>query len=335
MKALVSVLIFAISLAGGAALMSRVLPPVPVPQIAEKLAHFAAHRDDYDTLFIGSSRTFRQIIPAIFDPLMAAGGQPSHSFNFGIDAMFSPEDAYVAEKIFALRPKRLRRVFIEVCRFNYAFAAQPPETLRARHWHDWGRTALVCRYTLPFAKREKWRDASRWANVWNHTRLFFARAVNLGEGARLLEPWRGVAPPDPAGMLGAHGDGAIPSDVETECAGEDRAKFDRAMAALGAGGPGARPLPTAPLQSLAETIDRVRGLGAEPVLFIAPMAVTVVNSPAGQIRAPILDFSDPRRWPALFDPANRSDYAHLNAPGARLFSRLFAEQVLALPPGNR
>ena len=330
MNALVSVLIFAFSLAGTAALLPRVLPPAPVPQISEKLAHFAAHKDEYDTVFIGSSRTFRQILPAIFDPLMAAGGQPSHSFNFGIDAMFSPEDAYVAEKIFALRPRRLRRVFLEVSRFNYEFGAQPPETRRARHWHDWRRTALVCRHTLPFTKRGKWRDPSRWANAWQHTRLFFTRALNLGDGARLMEPWRGIVPPDPAGMLGTHGDGAIPSDAETECEGERRAKFDRGMADR-AGKASVRPLPSAPLQSLAETIDRVRALGAEPVLFIAPTAVAVVNSPAGQVRAPILDFSDPHRWPALFDPANRYDYAHLNAPGARIFSRLFAEQVLALP----
>ena len=335
MKAPVPVLIFAISLGCTAALMSRVLPPAPVPQIAEKLAHFAAHKDEYDTIFIGSSRTFRQILPSIFDPFMAAGGQPSHSFNFGIDAMFSPEDAYVAEKIFALHPRRLRRVFIEVSRFDSGFGLQAPETLRARHWHDCRRTAQVCREILPPGKRGKFRDAKRWARAWTHIGLFLQRGLNLGDGAALIERWHGGAPPDAGAAIGANGDGAIPYGTETELAGEERERFDRDVALLLGSDAGARPLTPASLESIGQTIARVRALGAEPVLFTSPMAVTRVSSPSGQVRAPILDFSDPRRWPALFDPANRQDRAHLNAPGARLYSRLFAEQALALPRGNK
>ena len=115
MKSFALVLLFFASLALSAKVISRLIPPAPIPQFSEKLAHFAAHKDEYDTLFIGSSRTFRQILPSLFDPLMAAGGQPARSFNFGLDGMFSPEDAYVAEKIFALHPSRLdppRRFFI-------------------------------------------------------------------------------------------------------------------------------------------------------------------------------------------------------------------------------
>ena len=335
MKAVLPVIVFAISLFGAASFIARALPSAPVPQVSEKLAHFAAHRDEYDTLFIGSSRTFRQILPSIFDPLMAAGGQPARSFNFGIDAMFSPEDAFVAEQIFALRPRRLRRVFIEVSRFNSEFGAQAPATLRARHWHDFRRTALLVRDILPLEKREKLRDPSRWANACNHARLFLDRALNLGDGARLLEPMRGAAPPAPEWAPGALGDGAEPYTAETEIAEEKREAFDKGLALLKTGGVRVRPLQPAPLQSIAETIRRVRAIGAEPVLFIAPTATAVIHSPAGQVGAPILDFSDPHRWPALFDPANRHDYAHLNAPGARIFSRVFAEQVLQLSQASR
>lgn len=334
MKAVVSLLTFGISLACFAALISRALGPPSIPQFSEKLAHFAAHKDEYDTLFIGSSRTFRQILPSIFDPLMAAGGQSVRSFNFGLDAMFSPEDAYVAERIFALRPARLRRVFIEVSRFNSDFGAQPPETLRARHWHDWRRTALVCRDILPFEKPDKLRDPSRWEKAWTHLRLFLARELNLGDGTAFIERWRGGSP-EPEQVLGAHGDGAIPYATEVELAGSERDRFDRDMDVLLAGKASLRPLPPASLQSIEQTIDRVRALGAEPVLFVTPAALTRINTAASQVRVPILDFSDPRRWPVLFDPANRQDRAHLNAPGARVFSRIFAEQVLALSRGNK
>ena len=107
LRAVANAAVFLLAMLCAARIVGRVLPPAPVPQFSDKLAHFAEHRDEYDTLFIGSSRTFRQILPSIFDPIMAAGGQVAHSFNFGLDAMFSPEDAYVVEKIFALHPRRL------------------------------------------------------------------------------------------------------------------------------------------------------------------------------------------------------------------------------------
>lgn len=332
MKAVALALIFFASLALSAQVLSRIFPAADIPQFTEKFAHFAAHKDEYDTLFIGSSRTFRQILPSIFDPLMAAGGQPTHSFNFGMDGMFSPEDAYVAEKIFALRPQKLRRVFIEVSGFNTDFAAQPAETRRALHWHDFHRTALLCRDIIPSAKWVKIRNPARWARAWSHVRLFSIRALHLGEGTRLLNPWRGIPPREPQWVMGTACDGAVPYAAETEYAGENREGFDRDMEVLRAGQAKFSKLSPAPLQSIREIIGRVRALGAEPVLFIAPVALTRIGTPAGQVAVPILDFTDPHRWPALFDPANRYDRGHLNSPGARLFSRLFAEQVLALPP---
>lgn len=334
MKSVVLIFIFFASLVGSAALISRVIPAAPIPQFSEKLAYFTEHKDEFDTLFIGSSRTFRQLLPSIFDPLMAAGGQPTRSFNFGLDAMFSPEDAYVAEKIFALRPQRLQRVIIEVSGFNLDFAAQPAETRRALHWHDLRRTLLLCRSILPFNKFSKISNPARWTRAGPHVRLFFVRALNLGEATRLLDPWRGVAAAAPQWVMGSASDGAVPYVAETEYVGENREGFDKDMAVLRAGQAKVSPLSPEPLQSIQGTIARVRALGAEPVLFIAPMAVTRLNSPTGQVAAPIFDFSDPNRWPVLFDPANRYDRAHLNSPGSRIFTRIFAEQMLALPPPN-
>ena len=330
-KAVLRVLIFFGSLFASAVLLTRVIPPAPIPQFSEKLAFFAAHKDDYDTLFLGSSRTFRQVLPAIFDPLMAAGGQPTRTFNFGLDGMFSPEDAYVAEKIFALRPRKLRRVFIEVSHFNTDFAAQPAETRRALHWHDWPRTRLLWRDIFMDGKTSRLTNPRRWARAWEHGRLFLIRAFNAGEGTRFLDPWRGIPPLPPQWVMGSAGDGAVPYAEETEYPGKDRALFESELAILRAGKAKIGKLAASPLESMRETIARVHALGAEPVLFISPMVVTRITSPVGQVSAPILDFSDPHRWPMLFDPAHRYDRGHLNSPGSRLYTRLFAEQVLVLP----
>ena len=54
----------------------RINLPVPkVPAVQAKLAHLAEHINDYDTLFLGSSRIYHQIIPSRFDELMARRGR--------------------------------------------------------------------------------------------------------------------------------------------------------------------------------------------------------------------------------------------------------------------
>jgi hypothetical protein len=90
---------------------------LPFPEIdggvSQKFRFFSAHKDEFDTLFIGSSRVYFQISPAIFDRVTRESGLPTHSFNFGIGGMYLPETAYLLEQILSLRPRNLRWVFIE------------------------------------------------------------------------------------------------------------------------------------------------------------------------------------------------------------------------------
>src|SRR5947207_2206779 len=82
------ILIFLAALLGSGALLSEFLPFSAVPIVREKFAYYAAHASDYDTLFIGTSRVYRGMMPEVFDRLTAEAGRPTHSFNFGVDGMF-------------------------------------------------------------------------------------------------------------------------------------------------------------------------------------------------------------------------------------------------------
>ena len=91
------------------------LPPAELPStVREKLAHLAAHGDDYDVIFVGSSRIQNHIMPALFDRLTAEGGLPVKSFNAGVSSMHTPEDGWYLEQILARKPARLRWVFLEI-----------------------------------------------------------------------------------------------------------------------------------------------------------------------------------------------------------------------------
>src|SRR6185369_9557893 len=144
------------ALVGSGALLSEIQPLVP--EAREKYAWLAGHADDYDTLFLGSSRVYRGIIPAVFDKLTAAAGVPTHSFNLGIDGMKPPEDAYVLERVLALRPKRLRWVFIETGDVRQNVIRGGVGDVRSVHWHDTRRTILVLKALLaPTDRTLRWK----------------------------------------------------------------------------------------------------------------------------------------------------------------------------------
>jgi hypothetical protein len=223
-RATALVLVFVAALWGTARVANLFLPRIELPVIDEKLAHFAAHKDEYDTLFFGSSRTYRHLLPAQFDAATAAAGVPTKSFNFGIDGLFPPEDGYLLEQLFALKPRRLKRVFIEISFFRNHWFAIDPESTRALHWHDVPRMMQIAsdefrryiprRLTYPpqpiaprkprtwrKAIRESPREIGKWWRVMNekedglpgqirkfsvHMGLFFRRSLSIGRVGELV-----------------------------------------------------------------------------------------------------------------------------------------------------
>src|ERR1051326_176735 len=90
---------------------------LPLPEVAgvsSKLRFLAAHRGEYDTIFLGSSRVYHGVSPAAFDAAMAPAGGRAHSYNLGIDGMLPPETFYVIDQLLAAKPRGLRRIFIEL-----------------------------------------------------------------------------------------------------------------------------------------------------------------------------------------------------------------------------
>src|SRR6266404_2822951 len=106
----ITVLAFVLTCAG----LNAILPLPEIDVLSPNLRFFLQHRDDFDTLFIGSSRIRHQISPAIFDRTMGAAGFPTRTFNFGVNAMVPPEDGYVLERLLGARPRHLKWVFIEL-----------------------------------------------------------------------------------------------------------------------------------------------------------------------------------------------------------------------------
>ena len=189
---------FAIGLFGTAALIRPRLPFPPIAGVRDKLAWFAAHGEEFDTLFVGSSRIFRQIIPAEFDRVMAKAGVPTHSFNLAMDAMSSPEDEYMLEKALQNRKKPLKFVISECYRIRHTYFENGMEgTIRHAYWHDAKRmgqiSASIWGPVVADRRRESLRDPSCFWNkgvrvFGTHFKLFLDYSVNVGRGMELFKP---------------------------------------------------------------------------------------------------------------------------------------------------
>jgi hypothetical protein len=328
----------ALAFTGGFALACAALARLvsPVAAGASDRADWLRERGaGFDTLFVGSSRTFRQLVPAVFDEEMAALGAPARSFNLGTPGMRPPEDSYVIER--ALRGREApMRFFVVEC--NPLHLGVPPEdrgTTRAVYWLDgprlealwprvWARPALmpegrlspavVGGHLLKFADH-----LGHW--LWNVSRV--------GRGAELLEHvlFAGARGRPEKAVIGPAGDGFFPREYRESFHGEEVERYQAALAAALE----ADRVYYGDLASQAE-LARKTALAARygaRLVLLGPPIVGRVFTPLPGSGALFLDFSDPRRYPELFAVSHRNDGGHLNAAGAELYTRLVARRLAA------
>src|SRR5262245_37152928 len=114
LRGLLIAAVFLVALFTTARMLNEVELFAEIATLRDKWEHYGEQKDRYDTLWFGSSRIYRGIMPGLFDQLTSEGGVPTKTFNFGLDGMFPPEDAYVIERALENPPNNLRWVFIEI-----------------------------------------------------------------------------------------------------------------------------------------------------------------------------------------------------------------------------
>lgn len=332
-----AVLFVAVLIVGGL-ILHRTDPFREVPMVREKWDHWLAHKDEYDTVFIGTSRTYRGISPALFDEATAAAGVPTRSFNFGIDAMLPPEDAYVAEYVLRNSSRKLKWVFIELGVFVDDFEDRDPDSIRSRHWHDWRRSSLCIQATLwPKQKSEKiktWfrpRKDKPWPadTAYTHLRLFGVRFLNLGRGAAMMNEWLANTGPD-LNYLGRARDGYNPYPKSAVLKGDGLAAYEKLVADRQRDPATLSPLKLQHQETFDDVVNYARKAGAKPIAIIAPTTGTLRLRPAESSKVPLIDTCDVQAFPQFFTPDVRVDSAHLNYRGAEMFTRYLAEQFVEI-----
>src|SRR5688572_12726450 len=98
MKATRNILTFLLAVALMAGALGYLAPEPHLNIVSAKLEWMRQHGDEFDVLFLGSSRTYHQILPERFEEILGAAGNKVKAFNLGVDGMRPPEDGYVLEQ---------------------------------------------------------------------------------------------------------------------------------------------------------------------------------------------------------------------------------------------
>lgn len=318
-----------VALLATCAVLGRVLPEPPVENVTPKLRFFDAHKDEFDTLFIGTSHIQHQISPALFDSVTAAAGYPTHSFNFGIDGMHPPESFEVVEKILALRPRKLRHVFFEMEDVQVQWSVHARGTQRLAYWHDWTNTALVLRRAIDPRGDAFWlgkigRAFLRRRDLLLHLGLFGRQFANVGRGANLMASWSAPSTADLGAEMGVDRDGFLAPNPPMPA---DRVERYRQKLQREISGRRARRIdPYADKMLRAQAAQ----FGCRTFFILTPVASQTdlrfrADTPPPGV---VLRFNDAQKYPQLYDPAIRADEGHLSPAGAEEFTRLVAGEFL-------
>jgi hypothetical protein len=331
--------VFLLGLCGGCWAIRESLPFPEVLAVKQKLEHLAERHDDYDTLFLGSSRIYYQIIPALFDRLAAEQGLPTHSFNAAIAGMRPPEDAYYLDYLLRNPPKNLRWVFIELAGLRTTADADKVGTVRAVYWHDWPRLWILFKRAMelkPDVKKRKWKKQiepllEQLVDFYDHIPIFLQNQTNLGRGSILTSRliYAAMRPPaSPVGVIGEDYAGWVRTGRDEEITGEQLTAFDQALAERRLEKP-RRDVGDAVSQlALEQMIAKVERLGATPVLVVPPTTNkrNFVPTPEREKKTIVLDFCDLAKFPELYEHRYRLDTDHLNTAGAEVFTRIFVKE---------
>ena len=306
---------------GASCLIIHATAPFPdISQLRPKLDYFKQHRDEFDAVFVGSSRIYHHISPQLFDRTVQERGHEIRSFNFGVHALSPPESFYIVDKILELKPRKLRWLFLELAPLPAEIEPKRMGTIRATYWHDWNRTRWVCRKARADAAESGAREL-----LALHLGLFLKNYANIGRGPDFMSSIGRIFNREkrPAKSLGPAADGFTPSPDEAWPT-DAREAYAQNLAWLKS-----KKLPADPTtdDAFRELALRVRAASAAPVFVIPPTALPLPPFFEGRGGGEtVFAFNDPAAFPELYQVALRSDVEHLNAAGAGVFTQLLARR---------
>jgi hypothetical protein len=322
-RAIISLFAFAMGLFGAGSLLRLAHPP-PLP-FEVLLKEDALTNGQFDTVFIGSSRVYRHIIPAVFDERMRRFGVETKSFNYGFDGMRPPESLYYATRLLSEQRQPLKWVFVELCPIFTGLNQRNAVGARTLEWHDASNTLLVLRENSHTP--QLWPDRLLLDGL--HLESFFLRETDVGGGRDLLLAFsldRSKLEKVPAEWREQAG---FCADQRQPAAGQKLARVEAALENAAAAHFRPRPAAQNLCGPLRELTERILRSGARPIFVVMPTIYPQEN--LGGLRsegvdADVISLADGARFPELYLPEFRADADHLIGQGPKLLTADLARE---------
>jgi hypothetical protein len=301
-------------------------------------------------IFLGASLVDTGFNPVEFDAAMRMRDLCTYSYNLGIGGMTIPEVLALLKR---LQASNHVHYILLAPTFWLLDAGRFPNSIRSIDYFDLPNALTFAAYVSSFRKLPPWPSIEQKEYLSNIAIATFRHYTNIGLARLLLTTerhkyyyeynfWEEF-------QRRAQLRGQSPSDRFNYSSGEIEAyqlglrQYAGERERLLAGEPAARSqlnehLPDDLFAFFMRAVDIARAItpnviAVEPpttgyiqfdLAFVERLRSPIVRGP------PLLDFSDPREYPELFELGNRYDGVHLNAKGAVAWSRLLADRLAEL-----
>ena len=321
--------------------IGKLIPESDIPVVSTKLRSFSAYKNHYNTIFIGSSRMYRHIVPDVFDRAMKSYGYSIQSFNFGVYGMHVPETYFLLKKILAMKPENLKWIFVELYDLQLNIPNANIRTDRVIYWHTLKHTLWIYNLILAsddhvFRKLNHFRD---------HTQPLLYNTVNLGKADVLIKHIFPQAksiiqksnssedvvfrPPGADGYLSLEDEYDHYFQQRHEEYLRDLNYYLKDVDALTHKSQQTKHLKPYELNIIDQFIKIIQDSKATPIFVITPLLEKqdhfIAAYQNGHVST-LFAFNDPVAFPDLYSPKSRFDQAHLNEQGAQKFTISLAQK---------
>lgn len=334
-----SCLIFFIAFTVSSLIFRQIIPsssiPANIPFISSKYEYFIKHKDEYDTIFIGSSRICNQIVPDVFDRAMNDLGKSTNSFNFGIPAMRALPSYFLLKEILDTSPRNLKWVFIEIDLDSVYEPIKNARTTRAIYWHDFNNTLFALKYIF---NSEPESLIKKILTSISHLIPYIYNQINVGKMFdEVIYQTSSHKQEKLVKSFFLKNDGYYPLDLIQEDSNRqnflqnlDTYNLEKSkLANKNYEELAQTQLPSkSKLSLLSLIIKQVEAADAKPVFILPPRLETKqeLQQAYRQGYIPLfLSFNDPIKFPKLYQVNLRHDKNHLNHEGSEQLTRLIAK----------
>lgn len=332
-------IIFVLTLILGALLVNNIysFPNLLEKNIlAYKFNYFKDHKHEYNTLFFGSSTTYRGIANRSFDQLMQDKGYDITSFNLGMTGMSIGEIDFYITKVLDLKPINLEWIFID---YEDEFVGNIKENATAArniYWHNFRESLLALGQILESKPPTiEYKIGTIYANF----KSLFLHVFRVGQ---ISELWQNLCEDSQLDSTGVDFDLLLQEQgfYALDWAENDERiikhqqfldAVDDYYQELVEYQQSRKTLSSSKFfisQFIKDTLDRINQQGIKVVFLLSPTTSdisNIIHLYQQDYVSLIFAFNDPDTFPDLFEVNHRYDHAHLNEQGARILAHHLAE----------